>query len=486
VAAPQKGAFKVTRLSSWPRLIGPPFNREFLVRACLVAVFVVVSHELSWEWLRFVTSEAVLCLSALLGMETARLSFDTIRVQETQVRFDVGCTFVDVFLGSLPLLWELRRSVLRNFSRLVVVGTILFAFNVLRLEIAQVLYAHGVSWEVADGFVGGISYFLVWVVIWQLRTWHILEAFSQRAADATGRTSAVKSLVQQGELAKNRETSGKTLSTFLNKGALLRMQAGISQVAAQLWLLRGVTRRWSMMKTHVKNFAVAVIIGMATIAVGEILTELRAIHHLLERMERQQMATAQTATLPAPDKVQMTVAEGWYSIGRDDAPVTIVEFADYQCPFCRKFQSEAFVELRKNDIDTGKVRFVSRDLPLDFHPNASGAAMAARCAGEQHKFWQMRDLLLAKDADLSSAALLKYGKQINLDITAFEFCLNDKKYTSNIQKDVADAASIGIGGTPSFVVGKTAKDQINGVRISGAAPYSAFETAIKNQLNPNE
>lgn len=479
------------RLLSLPRFIDLPFTREFLVRACLVAVFVVVSHEIRWEWLRFVTSEAVLRLSALIGMETARLSFDTIRVQETQVRFDVACTFVDVFLGSLPLLWDLRRSVLRNFSRLVVAGTILFTFNVLRLEIAQVLHAHGVSWEVADGVVGGISYFLVWVVIWRVRTWHILEAFSQRAADATGLTSAVKSLVQQGELAKNRETSGKTLSTFFNKVALqscnkqdFSVQAGISQVAAQLWLLRGVTRRWSVMKTYVKNFAAAVIIGIAALAVVKILTELRAIHHLLERLERQQMATAQTATPPASDKVQMTVAEGWYSIGRDDAPVTIVEFADYQCPFCRKFQSEAFVELRKNDIDTGKVRFVSRDLPLDFHPNASGAAMAARCAGEQHKFWQMRDLLLAKDADLSSAALLKYGKQINLDMTAFEFCLDDKKYTSNIQKDVADAASIGIGGTPSFVVGKTAKDQIKGVRISGAAPYSAFETAIKNQLNP--
>lgn len=469
------------RFFSLPRFIELPFTREFLVRACLVALFVTISHQLGWQWLRFLTSEAVLRLSALLGMETARLSFDTIRVQQTQVRFDVGCTFIDVFLGSLPLLWELRRSVLRNFSRLVVVGTILFAFNVLRLEIAQVLYAHGVSWKVADGVVGGISYFLVWVAIWRLRTWHILEAFSQRAADATGRTSAVESLVQQGELAKNRETSGGTLSTFFN-----RMQAGISQVAAQLWLLRGVTRRWSMLKTHVKNFAAAVIIGLAAIAVGKILTELRAIHHLLERLERQQMATAQTAAQPAPDKVQMTVAEGWYSIGRDDAPVTIVEFADYQCPFCRKFQSEAFVELRKNDIDTGKVRFVSRDLPLDFHPNASGAAMAARCAGEQHKFWQMRDLLLAKDADLNSAALLKYGEQINLDITAFEFCLNDKKYTSNIQKDVADAASIGIGGTPGFVVGKTTKDQIKGVRLAGAVPYSVFETAIKNQLNPSQ
>lgn len=170
----------MTRYFSWPRMIEPPFTREFLARACLVAVFVVFSHELRWEWLRFVTSEAVLRLSAVLGMDTARLSFDTIRVQETQVKFVVACTFVDVFLGSLPLLWDLRRSLLRNCSRLVVAGTILFAFNVLRLEIAQVVYAHGASWEVADGVLGGFAYFLVWVVIWQLRAWDFCGPFLSR------------------------------------------------------------------------------------------------------------------------------------------------------------------------------------------------------------------------------------------------------------------------------------------------------------------
>jgi protein-disulfide isomerase len=221
--------------------------------------------------------------------------------------------------------------------------------------------------------------------------------------------------------------------------------------------------------------------GMTREQADEILKELKAIHQLLER---QQAAGAQPTAAPTSDKVQMSVVAGWYAIGRDDAPITMVEFADYQCPFCRKFHSDTFAELKKNYIDTGKVRFVSRDLPLEFHPNASGAALAARCAGGQHKFWQMRDLLLATDADLSSPALLKYGKQIDLDMAAFGSCLNDKKYTSAIQKDVADAGSMGIGGTPSFVVGKTAKDQIKGVRIAGAVPYSVFETAIKNQLIP--
>jgi predicted DsbA family dithiol-disulfide isomerase len=81
---------------------------------------------------------------------------------------------------------------------------------------------------------------------------------------------------------------------------------------------------------------------------------------------------------------------------------------------------------------------------------------------------------------------MKYGQQINLDMTAFGVCLNDKKYTAAIQKDVADANTLGISGTPSFVVGKTAKDEINGVRIVGAVPYSVFDTAIKNQLTATQ
>ena len=223
--------------------------------------------------------------------------------------------------------------------------------------------------------------------------------------------------------------------------------------------------------------------GITKDQADDILKELKAIHQLLER---QQTAAAQPQPAPTSDKVKMSVAPGWYSLGRDDAPVTVVEFADYQCPFCRKFHSDTFAEIKKNYIDTGKVRYVSRDLPLDFHPNAPGAAVAARCAGEQHKFWEMRDMMVVNAADLTTPSLIKYGQQINLDMTAFGLCLNDKKYTAAIQKDVADANTLGISGTPSFVVGKTAKDEINGVRIVGAVPYSVFDTAIKNQLTATQ
>jgi protein-disulfide isomerase len=221
--------------------------------------------------------------------------------------------------------------------------------------------------------------------------------------------------------------------------------------------------------------------GITRQQADQILSELRAIHQLLER---QQLAAAPPQIPSNPTgKVTMSVATGWYSLGRDDAPVTVVEFADYQCPFCRRFQSDTFTELKKSYIDTGKVRFVSRDLPLEFHSNAPNAAAAARCAGEQGKYWEIRDLLLASDADLSQASLLKDGQQVRLDTTEFGACLSARKYDSAIRKDVTDAGSLGISGTPSFVVGKTAKDQINGVLIVGAVPFSVFETAIRNQLN---
>jgi protein-disulfide isomerase len=224
--------------------------------------------------------------------------------------------------------------------------------------------------------------------------------------------------------------------------------------------------------------------GMTKDQADAILNELRQIRQLLERQQTTAAAqAARPAAAPSSDKVKMSVGTGWYALGRDDAPVTMVEFTDYQCPFCRRFEADSFAQLKKEYIDTGKVRFVSRDLPLDFHPNAPAAAMAARCAGDQHKFWEMRDaMMLDTTTDLGPDAILKYGQKTNLDMTAFRGCLSDKKYTSAIQKDTADAGTLGISGTPSFVIGKTAKDEIAGVRIVGAVPYGVFDSTIKDLL----
>jgi protein-disulfide isomerase len=219
-----------------------------------------------------------------------------------------------------------------------------------------------------------------------------------------------------------------------------------------------------------------------------ILNELKQIRQLLATQQAAAAAApakpaAVQAAAPSSDKVKMSVGKGWYAMGRDDAPVTMVEFTDYQCPFCRKFERDSFAELKKNYIDTGKVRFVSRDLPLEFHPNAAPAAEAVRCAGEQHKFWEMHDAIMLDTAiDLGADSILKYGDKVGLDATAFRACVADKKFVAEIQKDSTDAGSLGISGTPSFVIGKSAPDQVDGVRIVGAVPFTVYESTIKDML----
>jgi protein-disulfide isomerase len=223
--------------------------------------------------------------------------------------------------------------------------------------------------------------------------------------------------------------------------------------------------------------------GMTRDQADAILNELKSIHQLLSNPPATRAAATAPAA-PAPNEhVKMSVGAGWYSMGRDDAPVTMVEFTDYQCPFCRRFETESFAKLKTTYIDTGKVRFVSRDLPLEFHPNAPGAAGAARCAGEQNKFWEMRDAMMLDTAtDLGTDALVKYGQKTNLDMTAFSACLKEKKFTEAIKKDTADAGALGISGTPSFVIGKTDKTEIAGVRIVGAVPFAVYDSAIKDLL----
>lgn len=225
--------------------------------------------------------------------------------------------------------------------------------------------------------------------------------------------------------------------------------------------------------------------GMTRDQADAILNELREIHKLLENQQKQQ---AQAAPAPAPvqpasDKVQMSVNPAWESMGSPSAPVTLVEFTDYQCPFCRKFESDDWARLKKDYIDTGKVRFVHRDLPLEFHPNAEPAAEAAHCAGQQKKFWEMHDALVQDPAaDLSQQAILSDAQKIGLDSASFKACIDSRPFAESIKKDAADANTIGVSGTPSFVIGKTGSDKIDGVRIIGVVPYEVFDKTISQYL----
>ena len=240
--------------------------------------------------------------------------------------------------------------------------------------------------------------------------------------------------------------------------------------------------------SKVKSDAVTINLpeGMSSSQADAILQELKQIRQLLENMQNAgRPIAAQPAAPSAPDKVSMIMASGWYSIGRDDAPVTMVEFTDYQCPYCKRFHADTFAEIKKNYIDTGKVRFISRDLPLDFHPNALKAAQAAHCAGDQGKFWEMRDALISHAEDLGHDSIVKYATGISLNMTSFSSCLDGEKYKTLLQKEIADAGTLSISGTPTFVLGKVSGDKLVGERIVGAMPYSAFEGQIKKSLAAN-
>jgi protein-disulfide isomerase len=159
-----------------------------------------------------------------------------------------------------------------------------------------------------------------------------------------------------------------------------------------------------------------------------------------------------------------------------------VEFTDLQCPFCRQFALTSFDEIKKNWIDTGKLRFISRDFPLDFHAQAMPAARASRCAGEQGKFWEMR-LALVRNANLLSAEYItRTAADLKLDAPAFSSCSASTKYDAEIAAELEEGTRLGLTGTPTFVVGRTNATAIEGPMIVGALPYAQFDAKLKALL----
>jgi protein-disulfide isomerase len=169
-------------------------------------------------------------------------------------------------------------------------------------------------------------------------------------------------------------------------------------------------------------------------------------------------------------------------MGRSDAPVTIVEFTDYQCPFCQRYHVTVFDQIVKNWVDTGKARYVSRDFPLPMHENAASAALAARCAGEQDKFWEMRHGLIVNANQLGADRYTALAADLKLDAPRFAQCLAEKRYNPQIQQDMMDGEAAGVSGTPAFIIGRATAAGIDGVRVMGAQPYAAFEAKLKQLL----
>jgi protein-disulfide isomerase len=216
--------------------------------------------------------------------------------------------------------------------------------------------------------------------------------------------------------------------------------------------------------------------GITRQQADEIITELRQIRQLLQ----QQNTKAAPAPAPEPQPQRATMKlDGAPMLGVKTAPLTIVEFTDYQCPFCQRFHTTTFNDIKKNYIDTGKARFFSRDMPLDFHPNAMRAAQAARCAQEQGKYWQLRDVMGANPNNLDMASILKFATDLKMDGPALKSCIESEKYKASVQTDTVEAMKIGAQGTPTFIIGKSTPDGVDGEVMMGALPFPMFEDKLK-------
>lgn len=214
----------------------------------------------------------------------------------------------------------------------------------------------------------------------------------------------------------------------------------------------------------------------------EILRELREIKALLKDGKAAPKPPAE------PRILSIGVREA-PSLGAADAPVVMVEFVDYQCGYCRRYHVSTFDSLRKRYVESGKVRYVVKDLPLPFHGQARGAALAARCVadlGGREAYWRMADALFINQAKLSAELIERLAGEQGVDPTRLGACAADKKTAERIDADVQEAGRVGITGTPSFVIGTAKGDIVTGTLVVGAQAEANFSARIEDALKKAE
>lgn len=180
---------------------------------------------------------------------------------------------------------------------------------------------------------------------------------------------------------------------------------------------------------------------------------------------------------PKPKKINFTITAQDHILGNPKAKTTIVEFSDFQCPFCRSFWKDTYPGLKSQYIDTGKVRLIYRHFPLSFHSMAYPSALATECAADQGKFWELHDKIFGEQGKQGTATITytvadiqKWAGQIGIDVPKLKQCMDADMYKDKIAQDTQNGSDAGVDGTPTFF--------INGVPLVGALPLSEFAKAI--------
>ena len=216
---------------------------------------------------------------------------------------------------------------------------------------------------------------------------------------------------------------------------------------------------------------------------AEMQKDLADIKKLLEQGAR--AAPSQPAFKPA----DVAIDDSPF-LGDAAATVTLVEYSDYQCPFCARHYRQVMPDLVKNYVDTGKLKYVMRENPLGFHKNAMGASQAALCAGDQGMYWEMHNKMFDNQKQSAVENLKAYSAELGLDTAAFDTCLDSGKYEKRVNDDLATGRKLGIRGTPGFVLGLTDPQDSNKAHvtefINGAQSLDTFNRTIEELLKKAE
>ena len=213
-------------------------------------------------------------------------------------------------------------------------------------------------------------------------------------------------------------------------------------------------------------------------------SELAAVRQAVTEIHRASVTLPAAPPTPAPAiTVTLTLDEDDPVLGDPAATVAVVEFTDYQCPFCARYYTQTFPQVKSEYVDTGKIRYIVRDYPLDFHPEARSAAVAANCAGEQGAYWEMRDGLFTQQRQLGAEAYRQISQELGLEPESFADCLTKFEHSAEVGADLDYGAALGITGTPSFFVGRLQDGElVDAKKIIGAQAFSAFAQTIDSFL----
>ncbi len=215
----------------------------------------------------------------------------------------------------------------------------------------------------------------------------------------------------------------------------------------------------------------------------ELRKEVKSLKSDISRLDKKLDEVARPPAAPArptanaPKQVKL---DSDTVLGDNKAKFAIVEFSDYQCPFCARHSKSVLPQIKKNLINTGKIKYLMYDYPLGFHTQAKSAAVAARCAGKQNQYWAMHDTLFENIRGLNQALFNETAKALKLDTKAFAACIKDPGMTKAVEDNMAYGNQLGVSGTPKFYVGRIKGDVMTDVIvISGAQGYGAFSSAIQ-------